>query len=282
MNEAALPRKETQHQPLDTFFKGFESVCRDSRKRSLLAYTDEEVRKKSAWLAQFDEEQRESRARRLLETEKGEFLGQGYPAAIEVDKFPASEGLVYVHLERSMNRIWNEARMSYVYGFFQASVFQVGAVAELLIEQTLRVKGKWSDYCTKYDARKHWLGTLIQYCKDNHIVPADTLKDLSGINKLRITAVHLETEKENVKTAEDEHPLVEREDISVYEENQIRSKTILPGHTLLIGIFDGKLGMQAVHMYKPQAAKAFAILSAVFPAMRKLQTRAPEPTASKP
>ena len=249
----------------------------------MLAYIDEEVRKKSAWLAQFDEEQRESRAKRMLETGKSEFLGQGYPAPIEVDKLPANEGLAYLHLERSMGRIWNDARMSYVYGFFQASVFQVGAVAELLIEQTLRVKGNWSGYCTRYeDVRKRSLGTLIRYCEDNHIVPADTLKDLSDINKLRIAAVHLETEKENVKTAEDEHPLVEREDISVYEENQVRSKTILPGHTLLIGFFDGKLGMQAVHMYKPQAAKAFTILSTVFPAMRKLQTRAPEPTASKP
>jgi hypothetical protein len=237
----------------------------------LLAYTDEDVRKNFAWLAHFDEEQRESRAKRAVETEKKEFLGQGYPPSIPVDKIPTNERMVYHNLESSMSRIWNEARMSYVYGFFQASVFQVGAVTELLIEQTLRVKGKWLDYCSKYRHTRRWLGTLIEYCEDNDIVPADILKDLRDINELRITAVHLVTEKENAKTAEDEHPLVELEDISVYETNQIRSKSIRPGQGMLIGIFDGRLGMKAVHLYKPQAAKAFGILSKVFPAMRKLQ-----------
>jgi hypothetical protein len=208
----------------------------------------------------------------MLETEKKEFLGQGFPPPISVETIPVSERMEYHNLEGSMSRIWNEARMSYVYGFFQSSVFQIGAVSELLIEQTLRVKGRWPDYCQKYNPKRRWLGTLIQYCEDGEIVPEDTLQDLSHINELRIAAVHMEAEKENTKIPEDQNPLVELEDISVYAPNRVESKTVLPGQEMLLGFFDGKLGMRAVHMYKPQAMKAFSILSRVFPAMRNLQS----------
>jgi hypothetical protein len=232
---------------------------------------EEGLQKKRAYLTMWDTEQKDSRARRMLEIESAELAGQGFPPPISPDRIPSNEKLEYLRLDASMNRIWNEARMSYVYGFFQSSVFQIGAVAELLIEQTLRVKGKWSDYASKYPSRRRWLGTLIGYCEDEHIVATETLKDLSDINDLRIAAVHMETEKEEVRTAPDENPLVELEDTSVYEGDQVRGKPTLPGQSIMIGVSNEKPVIKEALMYKPQAAEAFGILSRVFPAMRKLQ-----------
>ena len=81
-------------------------------------------------------------------------------------------------------------------GFLQSAVFQIGAIAELLIEETLRVKEKWGQYTTQYRPRKRWLGTLIEFCKDNDLLSQEILKDLDRINELRVEAVHMTTERE--------------------------------------------------------------------------------------
>jgi hypothetical protein len=104
------------------------------------------------------------------------------------------------------------------------------------------------------------------------IVSAETLNDLSAINELRIMAVHMETEKREAKTAPDEHPLVELEDVSVYGENEVRGRLMLPGQGMILDLSkQEKPAIKAELMYKPQAAQAFKILAKVFPVMRKLQ-----------
>jgi hypothetical protein len=90
-----------------------------------------------------------------------------------------------------MNRIWTEAGMSYIYGFFQSCTFLLGAVLELLIEQFLRLQRVWPDYGSAYKPKRRWLGTLVEFCEDNKLLDEETIGSASKINALRIEAVHM-------------------------------------------------------------------------------------------
>jgi hypothetical protein len=236
-----------------------------------LTQEEQELRKKSEWLKNWDSEQRELRSKRLLEIESPQLAGQGYLMTLP-SEVPGKDKMAHVQLEGSISRILNEARMSYVYGFFQAAVFQIGAIAELLIEETLRVKEKWGKYELKYPPTGRWLGTLIKFCEDNDIVPKETLVDLKRINELRIDAVHMNTEKEEYGTPPDEHPLIATENISSCEPDRVVSKAVLPGQPIIIDMSNpAKPTLKTELTYKPQAAEGFAVLSRVFFDMRKSQ-----------
>lgn len=231
----------------------------------------EELQKKNQWLNQWDSEQRELRARRFVEIESSKLAGQGYPMTL-LGEFQCKDKLAHAHLEGSIARILNEARMSYVYGFFQAAVFQIGAITELLIEETLRVKEKWGAYELKYPPTGRWLGTLIKFCEDERLMSLETLQDLRRINELRKDAVHMSTEKKEYGASPDEHPLIEMEDISVYEPGRISSKPVLPGQSIIFDLSNPmKPALKTELTYKPQAAQGFAILSRLFFDMRELQ-----------
>jgi hypothetical protein len=231
------------------------------------------LEQKQEWLRKLDASHNKSRAMRILEMEDPNLVGKGYPPPLSPDKMSSETRTKYFNLEKSMTRIWNEARMSYLYGFFQSCTFQVGAVLELLIEQFLRIQGRWTDYESEYTPKRRWLGTLIEFCEDQKLLTESILKDAYDINDLRITAVHMETEKREGMTPPDDHPLIELEDATVFEstgeETSIHGDAI-PGQGVIFDLSNPKRPMiKREAMYKPQAAKAFRLLANVFWAIRE-------------
>jgi hypothetical protein len=165
------------------------------------------------FVQELDTELSEGRARRIIEVESPEVIGRGYPSPLDPDRVPERLAMTYFDLEKSMNRIWTEARMSYAYGFFQGCTFLVAAVLELLLEQYLRLREVWSKYESKIaDPKKRTLGTLIAFCRENAMFEEQVIQSASDINDLRIEAVHMTTEKQEAGTPSDEHPLIEWEE----------------------------------------------------------------------
>jgi hypothetical protein len=233
-----------------------------------------EQRKK--WITDFDAARSEIRATHVLDMEDPKVIGKGYPPAPEPERIPSEAREAYFGLERSINRIWTEARMSYVYGFFQSSTFLIGALLELLIEQFLRLKKVWPQYEFKYVPKRRWLGTLIEFCETKELLDDKTLKNAYAINDLRIKAVHMETEKKKVFSPPDEHPLVEPEDVSQVEagleEISVEAPT-QPGETLMLDLSDPNRPVwKRLSMYKPQAREAFRLLSEIFWSLRCCQS----------
>lgn len=229
------------------------------------------------WIKELDASRRESRARRKVEIESPELIGNGYPPPLDLDNVPQEVRQSYFSLERSINRIWTQARMNYVYEFFQSCVFLIGAILELLIEQFLRLRKVWSAYESQYpNVKSRTLGTLIGFCKDKGLLNETILRDASDINDLRIEAVHMKTEKGKATIPPDEHPLTDWEEISIMKSKgdqvSIEAEALF-GEGMILDLSDPRRpAWKRELMYKPQAVKAFNLLSKVFWALRQAES----------
>jgi len=238
---------------------------------------DQKLEQARTFLRDQDANENRSRAMRALEMENPSIVGKGYPPLPLDIKVPDEIKAVCFDLESSMNRIWNEARWSYVYGFFQGCTFLIGAILELIIEQFLRIRRVWPEYASKTDSAHRSLGTLIKFCKENNLLDKLILTDSYGINGLKIAAVHMQIEKGEAETSPDEHPLVELEDVTVFESTpngrSIGSGWIHAGQSIIIDFSNPhNPKVKRELLYKPQAADAFRKLSTVFWRIRELES----------
>lgn len=228
------------------------------------------------WIKDFDASRLENRAIRKIEIESPELIGKGYPPQLNLDKVPQEIRQSYLSLERSINRIWTEARMNYIYGFFQSCVFLIGVIIELLIEQFLHLRKEWSVYESKYSPTYRMLGTLVGFCKDRELLNETILKDANDINRLRKEAVHMRTEKEKATVPSDEHPLIDWEEATIMKSNGEQVSVgaeALPGEGMMLDLSDPRRPVwKRELMYKPQAAEAFRLLSKVFWALRQAES----------
>jgi len=235
-----------------------------------------EQRKK--WIQEFDAAQSEIRAKRIVEIESPELVGKGYPPPLDPGKVPSEIREAYFGFESSINRIWTQARMNYVYGFFQSCTFLIGALLELLIKQFLLLRRSLSDCESKFPKKRRWLGTLIEFCEDQGLLDQTILNDAYEINELRIMAVHMETEMKETATSPDEHPLAEYEETSELTsegEQIIVGAQALLEESLILDISDPtKPVWKLVSVYRPQARKAFKLLSKTLWSLRYGQDHA--------
>jgi len=236
--------------------------------------TEAKLQQNKKWIQDHDVAQSETRAKRIIEIESPELIGKGYPPPLVPDKVPQEIQQTYFDLQGSIDRIWTEARMSYVYGFFQSCTFLVGAILELLIEQFLRLRKAWPEYERRYrDPKSRWLGTLVKFCEDEKLLDESILEAAYRINALRKEAVHMVTEKLEYHAPADAHPLVELEEGTVVRSREGKPSIeieSLPGQPVILDLSDPRRPVwKRMLVYKPQATEAFQQLSKVFWALRQ-------------
>lgn len=235
---------------------------------------DHRFHQRKKWIEDIDAGRSSTRAAHIQDMENSEIVGDGYLPPLEPDKVPFEVREAYFGLEDSLHRIWTEAGMSYVYGFFQSSIFLLSAMLELIIEQSLHLKGLFAKYELLVDEKDRTLGRLIGFCQNEEALERTILEDAWKMNGLRINAVHMKIEKKETSTPPDEHPLVALETITqVVKEEQISIEArAFPGEGLLLDFSDpSKPEWRRIAMYKPQAIEAFRVMSGLFKALRDYQ-----------
>lgn len=99
----------------------------------------------------------------------------------------------------TINALWQNAAMSYVYGNFRACIFQIGSMLEGILKYEIlrrELKKSLEDYLKKQFPT---LGNLIYFCKYKNIILSkenNSLEFAEKINKIRNDHVHLILERE--------------------------------------------------------------------------------------
>ena len=149
-----------------------------------------------------------------------------------------------MNLDFTINILWEDAGICYINRRFRTCTILLACLVEALI--CLELTKREISYNTKMT-----LGQLINYCKGKKILTS-VIEDIEEINKLRIEAVHLKSEKEKPEEVGKWDELVP---VGKFKHPPVKIGSMLSENDATVCIQSGKC--YVVYKYKKMAMKAY-------------------------